>query len=299
MTIPTINQAMIALYDRFTHDGGMSRRELMAELARLAGGAAAASAVLPLIAGGAAATGLTNPDDRRVDATIMRYEGRGAQLSGYMAAPVQGASRALKILVIHENRGLNDHIRDVARRLALAGFIAFAPDLLSRQGETPRTGMAGETADDIARKMIAGLDTGTAVGDALAALAFLDDWEQGRNARPGAVGFCWGGGLVNELAIAAGAKLRAATVYYGPAPADLGGAAKVKARMQFHFAGLDDRVNATAPAWLVALEAAHVPVESWRYENVNHAFNNDTATARYDRGAAQLAWTRTLDWQKR
>ncbi|KPF72351.1 hypothetical protein IP88_10100 [alpha proteobacterium AAP81b] len=298
MTTPPISQAMIALYDRFTHGTGLSRRDMMAELARLAGGTAAATALLPLIAGSASAAGLTSPGDGRVEVSNMRYQGNGAALSGYMAAPVEGASRAPKILVIHENRGLNDHIRDVTRRLALAGFIALAPDLLARHGETPRTGMNGETAEDIARKMIAALDRPTAVGDALAALTFLNDWEQGRNARPGAVGFCWGGGMVNDLAVAAGNRLRAGTAYYGPAPSDLSGAAKVKARMQFHFAGLDDRINATAPAWLAALEAAGVKVESWKYEKVNHAFNNDTSEARYDRAAAQLAWERTLAWQK-
>lgn len=296
---PVINQAMIALYDRFTHDGGMSRRDLMTEMARLAGSAAAASALLPLIAARADAAGLTSPTDPRVETDVMRFDTTTGGLTGYMARPERGRrNRALKILVIHENRGLNDHIRDVTRRLALDGFIALAPDLLSHQGETPRTGMNGESAEDIARKMIGALDRDQAVADLVAALAFLDSWEGGRDARPGAVGFCWGGGMVNLLAVAAGARLRAGTAYYGPAPSDVSGASRVRARMQFHYAGLDERVNATAPAWLAALKTAGVKTESFTYDGVNHAFNNDTSAARYNAAAATLAWQRTVAFQK-
>ncbi len=294
--MPKISQAMIELYDRFTHDQGMSRRDLMADLVRLTGSAAAAAAVLPLISARADAASRTSPTDERLEIDTMRYQGPRGPLMGYMASPKAGESRALKVLVIHENRGLNEHIRDVTRRLALDGFIAMAPDFLAGQGETPRTGNGTQSAEDIARQMIAALDRETAVADGLAGLSFLDDWEKGRDARPGAVGFCWGGGMANALAIAAGAKLRAASVFYGPAPSDTGAAAKVKAKMQFHFAGLDDRVNATAPAWIDALKAAGVRLENWRYDGVNHAFNNDTSEARYNRAAAQLAWSRTLAW---
>jgi carboxymethylenebutenolidase len=283
---PSISQAMIDLYDRFTHDGDMSRRDLMAGLARLAGGAAAAATLLPLIAARADAASATDPADPRLRFDTMRYPGPRGPLMAYMAAPREGMTRAMKVLVIHENRGLNDHIRDVTRRLALDGFIAMAPDFLSGLGETPRSSNGTQSAEDIARQMIASLDRDAAVADGLASLAMLDAWEKGRDARPGAVGFCWGGGMVNALAIAAGPKLRAASVYYGPSPTDSAGAAKVKARMQFHFAGLDDRVNATAPAWLTALRAAGAKTEDWRYEGVNHAFNNDTSAAR----GRTLAW---------
>ncbi len=294
--LPPISQAMIDLYDRYTHDGDMSRRDLLAGLARLAGSAAAAATLLPLISARADAASRTDAADPRLRFDTLRYQGPRGPLMAYMAAPIDGMANARKVLVIHENRGLNEHIRDVTRRLALDGFIAMAPDFLSGLGETPRSGNGSQSADDIARQMIATLDRDSAVADGLAGIAMLDSWEKGRDVRPGAVGFCWGGGMVNSLAIAAGAKLRAASVFYGPSPAEIGGAARVRARMQFHFAGLDDRVNASAPAWIAALRSAGVKTEDWRYEGVNHAFNNDTSAARYDRAAADLAWGRTLAW---
>jgi carboxymethylenebutenolidase len=169
-----------------------------------------------------------------------------------------------------------------------------APDFLSPLGETPRTGDGASSADDIARAMIGSLDPAQTVTNAAQTLNWFDDYSKGRG-KPGAVGFCWGGGLVNNLAIAAGAGLRTGVAYYGPAPADLGGAARVKARMLLHFAGLDDRLNAGGAAWAEALKTAGVKVESFTYPGVNHAFNNDTSTARFDQAAADLAWGRTLE----
>ncbi len=294
-TPPTVTQAMIDLYDRFTHDGTTSRRELMAGLARLAGSTAAAATLLPLIAARAEAAPLSNPEDSRLETDRLVYAGPAGQMVGYLARPKR-ASRAEKVLVIHENRGLNDHVRDVARRLALAGFVALAPDFLSRLGETPRSGNGTQSAEDIARQMIGSLPREAAVADALSSLAFLDGYSEGR-AVPGAVGFCWGGGMVNALAVAAGAKLRAGVVYYGPSPAEPATvAARVKARMLFHYAGLDERINATAPAWTAALTAAGVKTDVNTWPGVNHAFNNDTSEARYDRTAAEAAWAKTIAW---
>jgi carboxymethylenebutenolidase len=295
MTATRITQAMIDLYDRFTHgDGSASRRDLIAGLARLAGGVAAATAVLPMIEARAAAATLIDPADPRLVAADVRFPGAaGRAMAGYLVHPAKGAAGLPRALVIHENRGLTGHIRDVTRRLALAGFVALAPDFLAPLGGTPA---AADGADDIARTMIGKLDRDAAVADGVAALAWLVAQPQGKGA-PGAVGFCWGGGMVNALAVAAGGALRAGVAYYGPAP-DAAGAARIKARMLLHYAGLDDRINAGGPAWQAALQAAGVRYEAQTYAGVNHAFNNDTSEARYDKAAADLAWWRTLAWLK-
>lgn len=289
-----ISQAMIDLYDRFTHVGG-SRRDLIAGMARLAGSTAAALALLPMIEARAEAASLTSPDDPRLSSDRVVFAlPNGTRMTSYMSYPLRGTSRAPKVMIVHENRGLTEHIRDVARRLALQGFVALAPDFLSPLGETPRSGDGKSSAEDIARSMISSLDPAQTVANAVATLKWLDDYSQGRG-KPGAVGFCWGGGLVNNLAIAAGGALRSGVAYYGPAPADLSGASRVKARMTLHFAGLDERINAGGTAWAEALKAAGVKVDVFTYPGVNHAFNNDTSAARFDQAAADLAWGRTID----
>lgn len=292
-----ISREMIALYDRFTHVGG-SRRDLMAGMAKLAGGMAAAALVLPLIEARAEAASLTSPDDPAISAGRVLYAGpHDGKLVGYLAQPVAGAARASKVIVIHENRGLNEHIRDVTRRLALAGFVALAPDFLSPLGETPRTGDGTNSADDIARELVGRLDRGATIANAVASLDFLASYENGRGV-PGAVGFCWGGGLVNQLAIAAGRKLRAGVAYYGPAPGDTSEVGNIRAKLLLQYAGLDERVNAGAATWQAALKRAGVRIEAYTYPGVNHAFNNDSSVARYDAAAAKLAWQRTLAWLK-
>ncbi len=297
--LPPISPAMIALYDRFTHAGDLSRRDLVARLARLAGGVAAATALLPLIEARAEAAPLTNPDDSRIETQRISWDGaNGHAMVGYLAQPVSGAARGAKVMVVHENRGLNDHIKDIARRLALVGFVALAPDFLSAQGETPRTGDGTNSAEDITRQMIAQLDRGQVIADGVATLKWFDDYSVGAGV-PAAIGFCWGGGLVNELAIAAGKALRAGVVYYGPTPPDLNDARRIKAKLLLHYAGLDTRVNAGADAWQAALQAAGVTYEAYTYPGVNHAFNNDTSAARYDKEAARLAWGRSIAWLRR
>ena len=289
-----ITQEMIDVYDRFTHVAG-SRRDLIANMARLAGGTAAALALLPLIEARAEAASLTSADDPRLSSDRITFTlPNGTRMAAYLASLDHVASRAPRVMVIHENRGLTEHIREVTRRLALAGFVAMAPDFLSPLGETPRSGDGKSSAEDIARTMIGTLDPAQTVVNAVQTLKWLDDVSLGHG-KPGAVGFCWGGGLVNNLAIAAGSVLRTGVAYYGPAPADLGGAARVKARMLLHFAGLDERINTQGAAWADALKAAGAKVESFVYPDVNHAFNNDTSAARFNQAAADLAWGRTLD----
>lgn len=286
--------AMIALYDRFTHIGDMSRRELMAQMTRLAGSAAAAGAMLGVIGGRADAAPLVAADDPRIKAADVRFTAAGRTLGGYLAQPVKGAAAAPRVLVIHENRGLNDHIRDVARRLAADGLVALAADFLLPAGGTPTMPDGATSAEDVARAMIGKLDRAQTVADGVAMLNWLGSGSAPGKGTAGAVGFCWGGGMVNALAVAAGPALRAGAAYYGAAPPDAAGADRVKARLLLHYAWLDDRINAMGPAWQAALTAAGVRFEAFTYPGVNHAFNNDTAVGRYDAAAAALAWGRTV-----
>ena len=278
-----LSQAAIELYDRFTHDG-LDRRIFMTRMVALAGSAAAAEALIGAIAASPAAAAVVPADDPRLTARTQDLVG------GYKAYVAEPRTRSLKatVLVIHENRGLNDHIRDVARRLAVAGFRAVAPDILSPTGGTPAN-------EDAAREAIGKLDLGKSVSDAVAMLDELA--KSSRGGKVGAVGFCWGGGFVNRLAVAAGGKLAAGVSYYGPAP-DPAEAAKVQAPLLIHDAGLDDRVNRTSFPWVEALRAAKKPVKFYLYEGVNHAFNNDTSAERYNKAAADLAWERTLAFFK-
>jgi carboxymethylenebutenolidase len=272
-------QQAIDLYDRFTHEG-MERRAFMAEMVRLAGSVAAAELLIAGIAASPAAAAQVSENDPHLTTRSQTVAG------GYKAYVAEPRTRSLKptVLVIHENRGLNDHIRDVARRVALAGYRAVAPDMLSPGGGTPAN-------EDTARNMIGKLDMVKSIADAVAIVDELA--KSSRGGKVGAVGFCWGGGFVNRLAIAAGGKLAAAVPYYGPAP-DPSEAPKVQAAMEFHNAGLDDRVNSTSFPWITALRNAGKTVKFFLYDGVNHAFNNDTSAERYNKPAADLAWKRTL-----
>jgi carboxymethylenebutenolidase len=275
---PTTRRRAILLYDRFTHEG-MERRAFMAEMAKLAGGVAAAELLVAGIAASPAAAAITSENDPHIFT-------RTQELNGYKLYFAEPRTRSLKptVLVIHENRGLNDHIRDVARRLALAGFRAAAPDMLSLSGGMP-------AKEDAAREAIGKLDVGKSVDDAVAIVSELK--KSSRGGKVGVVGFCWGGAFVNRLAVAAGDKLSAAVPYYGPAP-DPSEAPKVVAPMLIHDAGLDDRVNATSFPWVDALRANKKTVKFFLYDGVNHAFNNDTSAERYNKEAADLAWKRTI-----
>lgn len=274
-----LRQRAIELYDRFTHDG-TDRRAFMADMAKLAGSVAAAELLIAGIAASPAAAAIIPPDDRRLTTRTQTLA------TGYKAYVAEPRTRSLKptVLVIHENRGLNDHIRDIARRLGIAGFRAVAPDMLSPSGGTPAN-------EDAARTAIGKLDLGKSVADAVALLDELSN--SSRGGKVGAVGFCWGGGFINRLAVAAGAKLDAGVSYYGPAP-DPSDASKVQAPLLIHDAGLDDRVNRTSFPWVEALRAAGKTVQFNVYDGVNHAFNNDTSAERYNKAAADRAWARTL-----
>ena len=279
-----VRQQAIALYDRFTHEG-IERRTFMARMVALAGSAAAAEALIATIAADPAAAAIVPADDKRLTTRTQDLVG------GYKAYVAEPRTRSLKptVMVIHENRGLNEHTRDVARRLALAGNRAVAVDFLSLSGGTPAN-------EDAAREAIGKLDLGKTVGDAVAILGELA--KSSRGGKVGAVGFCWGGGFVNRLAVAAGDRLDAGVVYYGPGPAP-SEAGKVAAPLLVHHAGLDARIAQTLWPWVAALRAAGKRVTYHNYEGANHAFNNDTSAERYDKAAADLAWGRTMRFFKR
>lgn len=283
---PEMLQQAIELYDRFTHEG-MDRRDFFSRMTLIAGSTAAASSLIATIAASPAAAAIVPADDSRLTTRTMTFDSP----AGYKAYVAEPRTRSLKatVLVVHENRGLNDHIRDVARRIALEGFRAVAPDFLSLSGGTP-------TNEDTAREAIGKLDLAKTTADAVTMLTELA--KSSRGGKIGAVGFCWGGAFVNRLAVAAGDELDAGVVYYGPAP-DASEATKVQAPLLIHHAGTDARVATSLFPWVNALRAANKDVTYQGYDGAYHAFNNDTSAERYNKEAADLAWGRTIRFFKR
>ncbi|MGP2493180.1 dienelactone hydrolase family protein [Mesorhizobium sp. PUT5] len=286
-TAPLITQAMIDAYDEYTHLT-LDRRGFMDKLTRMAGSGAAAAAIVPLLAASSASAAIVAQDDSRVTGQDITYPGSSGEMKGYLVRPSNQQGRLGTVIVVHENRGLNPHIRDVARRVALEGFVALAPDFLSPLGGTPAD-------EDKARDMFAKLDPAQVAADAVATVAYLKEYEHG-NGKVGAIGFCWGGGTVNMLAVNS-PDLAAAVAYYGAQPkaADV---PKIKAALLLHYAGLDQRINAGIEPFKKALDADHKQYAIYMYEGANHAFNNDTSAARYDKQAADLAWGRTIAFLK-
>ena len=281
-----MNQAIIDLYDRFTH-GGMNRREFLDRLARLTGGPAAAMAVLPLLQNDYARQ-VVPQDHADLEISVAEWDAQGTSMMGYLARQ-KGGQRRPAVIVIHENRGLNPHIKDVTRRVALEGYLALGVDMLSPLGGTPPD-------EDEARTMLGPLDPQETVIRMAAAVPFLAGHPESTG-RVGAVGFCWGGGYANRLA-AAGTSLNASVPYYGSQlPAEE--VPKITAPLCLHYAGLDERINAGIADYEAALKANNKPYELYMYEGANHAFNNDTNEARYNAEAAKLAWSRTLDFFRR
>lgn len=278
---PNLRDRAVAVYDAFTHDHH-DRRTLLKQMTALAGSVAAAEALIGTIAASPAAAALSDPADARLEAAFATGTEAGAPSRAYFVHP-NAARKPGVVLVIHENRGLTPHIQDVARRVALAGFAAIAPDLLAPQGGTPDD-------EDKARTLIGTVDYDLALRQAR---AFADRARKVPRAdgRVGMIGFCWGGAFVNRMAVAGG--IDAGVAYYGPAPSPAE-AAKVGCPLMLHYAGKDARVAQTGEPWIAALKAADKPVEAFTYAGVDHAFNNDTSAERYDKAAADLAWGRTL-----
>jgi carboxymethylenebutenolidase len=283
----TVSQDIINLFDRFTH-GGMDRRTFMQRLTLLAGGTAAASALLSVLENNYAHAEMVAADDSRLKAEDTSYEGPDGAINGYLVRPVEAAKRG-SVIVIHENRGLNPHIRDVARRVALEGYNALAVDMLSRDGGTP------EDADK-ARDMIGALDPELNARRLAAAVPFLAAHPDG-NGKVGAVGFCWGGGMVNELAVRS-PELNAGVAYYGR-QVDAARVPAIKAPLLLQYAENDERINAGIADYEAALKANGKTYELFMYPGAQHAFNNDTNEARYNKEAAELAWGRTIEFFKK
>jgi carboxymethylenebutenolidase len=277
---------VIALYDEYTH-APLDRRVFLARLAALTGGIAAALSVLPLLEPGGARAAVVPADDKRLATARRRYPGAAGEVEAYVAHPA-AEGKWPAVIVIHENRGLNAHIEDVARRVALEGFLALAPDLLSPLGGTPADA-------DEARQRIGNLDAAETVQNLVAAVAHLAKQPQ-CTGRVGAVGFCWGGGMVGQLGVHS-QDLDAGVVYYGRQP-DAAEVKRIEAPLLLHYAGQDERINAGIPAFRDALDAAKKTYTLYVYDGVQHAFNNDTSEARYDKQAADLAWSRTIAFLK-
>lgn len=274
---------VVALYDEYTH-APLPRRTFLERLATLAGGTAAAYALLPMLENDYARAAIVAPDDARIAVERVPIRLPGGEMRAYVAVPRDGPAKRAGVIVIHENRGLNPHIEDVARRVALAGFTAIGVDMLSAQGGTPAD-------EDRARGMIAKVDRAAAIAD----LSAVVDWLRARpdaNGRVGTIGFCWGGGMANALAVAV-PSLDAAVPFYGVAPPSVD-VARIRARLLLHYAGNDPRINAGIEGYEAALEAAGVAYTAHVYEGTEHAFHSDTAGARYNEAAAKLAWTRTI-----
>jgi len=276
-----MEQKFIDLYDAFTH-GGMTRRAFLDRLSALAGSTAAAAALVPLLENNYANAATVPENDPRLAIDKIFYNSPKGKIGALLARPKAKGKRPV-VIVIHQNRGLNPHIQDVARRYAVEGYLALAPDLLSVAGGTPAT-------DDRARDVHAKANKADMLAAAVTAIPFAKSHAES-NGKVGAVGFCYGGGVVNTLAVAS-PDLSAGAAYYGSQqPADKVPA--IRAALLLHYAGLDQRINAGIAAYEAALKANRKNYTIHMYPNVNHAFSDDTSS-RYDKAAAELAWGRTL-----
>jgi carboxymethylenebutenolidase len=281
-----MDQRIINLYDQFTH-GGMNRRDFLDRLTGLAGSAAAGAALLPLLQNDYAKAAIVAADDGRLVSERVSYDSPHGKINSYLVrAKAKGKRPA--IVVIHENRGLNPHIEDVARRLALEGFLALSPDLLSLVGGTP-------PSEDAARDLHTKMNREEAIAASVAAVSYLGKHEESTG-KIGAVGFCFGGGVVNRMATD-GPDLAAGVAYYGTQPpADKVPA--IKAALMLHYAETDENINKGIAAYEAALKANNKKFTINSYPGTQHAFNNDTGAARYNKPAADLAWERTLAFFK-
>lgn len=276
-----MDQKIITLYDSYTHSK-LGRKEFMKKLAILTGSTALALTVLPLLENNYVAAALFNDED--VVSENIIYSGIEGDMKALLAHP-KGKTKLGSVLVIHENRGLNSHIIDVTKRIAAEGFLALGVDALSPFGGTPAD-------EDRGRELIGKLDAEKNLQNYLKGLEYLRNHKMG-NGKTGCIGFCWGGGMANKLAVN-DPKLQAAVAYYGAQPlaAD---AAKIKASVMLHYGGLDERINEGIPAYEAALKQNNIDYKIFIYDGVNHAFNNNTSPTRYNEVAAKLAWQRTIE----
>jgi len=278
-----MDQKIINLYDEYTHKP-LSRKSFMNRLVKLTGSAAMAMSALSMLEVGYAQAETVSEQDEDLILEDISYPGDDCTMKGYLARP-KGRGKFGSVVVIHENRGLNPHIKDIARRVAKAGFIALAPDALSPFGGTP-------VNTDEARGMFSKIDATKNLNNFLNAVDYLKSRKES-NGKTACVGFCWGGRMANLLAVNS-ESLNAAVAYYGGQP-EAAEVPKIKARLMLHYAGMDERVNAGIQAYEAALKASGKDYQLYIYDGVQHAFNNDTGGERYNADAAKLAWGRTME----
>ena len=278
-----MDQRIITLYDEYTHKP-LNRNEFIRRLVLLTGSLAAAMSVLPMLEGNYARAAVTS-DEELMTETISYKGVNDSEMKAYVARPKKDGKYA-SVMVIHENRGLNAHIEDVARRAAKAGYLAIAPNALAPLGGTPAN-------EDEARQAFTKLNAGDTQQNFIKGFDYLST-RNDYNGKAGCVGFCWGGAMANHLAVNV-PTLKAAVAFYGRQP-DAAEVSKIKAAVQLHYAGLDERINAGSAAYEEALKKNNITYEMYTYEGVNHAFHNDTSASRYNEAAAKLAWQRTLDF---
>jgi len=280
---------ILRLFDRYVH-GGISRREFLDGAARFAVGGLTAAAILESLGPNYAWAEQVPKDDKRIRTEYLNYpspQGHGS-VRAYTVRPADARGKLPGVVVVHENRGLNPYIEDVARRLGVAGFLSLAPDAL-----TPAGGYPGN--DDKGRELQATLDPKKMIEDFVAAAVYLKSHPE-CTGKVGVVGFCYGGGVANTLAVRL-PDLAAAVPFYGMAPA-AADVAKIRAPLLIHYAATDERINAAWPAYEAALKANNIPYTAYTYAETNHGFHNDT-TPRYDKAAATLAWDRTIEFLTR
>lgn len=281
-----MHQEIIDWDEKNSHEA-LARRDFLKRLALIAGSAAAANMLLPLVERSSAMAQITAKDDARLIVEYIKYAGETGEVRANLARP-KGDAKLPAVLVIHENRGLNAHIEDVTRRIALEGFLAMAPDALSPVGGTPED-------SEKAPALIGQLDKEKTTKNFVAAAKYLKTHPISTG-KVGVVGFCWGGAMANQMAVHS-PDVVAAVPYYGAAPASED-VPKIKASLLLHYAGNDERINAGIPAFEAALKAASKDYKLYMYEGAQHAFNNDTSPARFNKEAAQLAWQRTISFLK-
>jgi len=278
-----MDRRVIALYNDYVH-GSMPRRDFLARLTGILGSAAAVSAVLPLIEPNYVQAQQVPSDDKRVVAEYAKYKGVQGDVKAFVAKPAGAKGKLPGVVVIHENRGLNAHIEDVARRAALAGYLAVAPDGLSAAGGAPQD-------QEQARDLFGKTDPMVIATDVLGAVPYLAS-RNDANGKIGVVGFCYGGSMSLQAAVHR-AETNASVCFYGGAPKP-GDVAKIKAPLCLHYAGSDERVNAGIADFRKALDEHGVAYSLNMYPGTQHGFHNDSSAARYNEAAAKLAWARTL-----
>jgi carboxymethylenebutenolidase len=282
-----MDQRIINLFDEYTHKP-LKREDFLAKLTKLAGGTAAAMAILPMLEGKYALANQVSEEDEDLTMEDISYASKNCTMKGYLVMPKKAKGKLGAVMVVHENRGLTPHIKDVTRRIAKAGFIALGIDALSPFGGTPAN-------EDEGRAMFPKLDPAQNIENIKSGLDYLRALKNS-NKKTGCVGFCWGGAIANAMAVS-DPLLNAAVPYYGRQAAAVD-VPKIKAKLMLQYAGMDERVNEGIPAYEAALKENKIDYKLYIYEGAQHAFNNDSSPARYNAEVAKLAWDRTIAFFK-